>query len=262
MTNRIDKKLFELQNIGRAALAPFVTVGFPDIETSEKLIVNISNSGGDIIELGIPFSDPLADGITIQKTNFRALQNGINLSKCLEMVTKLRKNCFNTPLIFMGYFNPFLNYGIEKFIEDGSIAGIDGIIIPDLPLEESGYLKAKLEKKDIYLINLLSPTSSETRIQNVCKDAKGFIYCVSIAGVTGARSQLSENLPKLIKKIRKYTKLPILVGFGISTKEDVDEIYKFADGVIVGSALLNAIGDSESEEAISKANSFIKQLIN
>ena len=150
MKNRIDKKLFELQNIGRAALAPFVTVGFPDIETSEKLIVNISNSGGDIIELGIPFSDPLADGITIQKTNFRALQNGINLSKCLEMVTKLRKNCFNTPLIFMGYFNPFLNYGIEKFIEDGSIAGIDGIIIPDLPLEESGYLKAKLEKKDIY----------------------------------------------------------------------------------------------------------------
>ena len=262
MKNRIDKKLFELKNMGKAALAPFVTVGFPSIETSEKLIINISNSGADIIELGVPFSDPLADGITIQKTNFRALQNGVNLSKCLEMVIKLRQNGFNTPLIFMGYFNPFLNYGIDTFVEDASTAGIDGLIIPDLPLEESHYLKNALEDKGMYLINLLSPTSSETRIKNVCKNAKGFIYCVSITGVTGNRSQLSNKLPQLIENIRKYTKLPILVGFGISTKEHVDEIYKFADGVIVGSALLNAIGDSEYEEAITKANSFIKQLIN
>ena len=262
MKNRIDKKLLEIKKIGKAALAPFVTAGFPNIETSEKLIINIAESGGDIIELGIPFSDPLADGVTIQKTNFQALQNGINLSKCLQMVTKLRSNGFNTPLIFMGYFNPFLNYGIEKFIKDASIAGIDGVIIPDLPLEESYNFKKPLEEKGIYLINLLAPTSSEIRIQNVCTNAKGFIYCVSVTGVTGERSKLSKNLPELIKNIRKHTNLPILVGFGISTKKHVEEVYKLADGVIVASALLNAIGDSESEDAIIKANSFIKQLIN
>tara|TARA_Y100000590_G_scaffold469346_1_gene656398 strand:- start:10643 stop:11431 length:789 start_codon:yes stop_codon:yes gene_type:complete len=262
LKNRIDQKLLEIKNNNKAALAPFLTVGFPSIEISEKLIINISNSGGDIIELGVPFSDPLADGVTIQKTNFRALENGVNLSTCLDMVTRLRNSGLKTPLVFMGYFNPFLNYGIEKFVTDASNADIDGVIIPDLPLEESKYLKNALEAKNIYLINLLSPTSSDARIKDVCKNAKGFIYCVSLTGVTGARSKSSKNLPQLIEKIRNHTNLPILVGFGISKKEHIDQIYKYADGVIIGSALLNAIGDSESEEAIINAKSFLKTLIN
>lgn len=261
MTNRIDTTLAAARAEGRSALAPFVTLGYPDMATSEAMAESILESGADMLELGIPFSDPLADGPTVQMTSFRALENGTTLRMALDSLRTLRARGITAPLIFMGYLNPFLNYGIEEFASEASDAGIDGVIIPDLPPEEAPPYQAVLESRGIYLIPLLAPTSTEARIEQACKQARGFIYCVSVTGVTGARSELAGGVEGLVRRIREHSDLPILVGFGVSRQEHVENIARFADGAILASAMLDSVSKVPNEDAAETAASFIRQLL-
>ena len=260
MVNRIDTSLREARRASRIALAPFLTIGYPDIPTSEALVEAVVGAGADMLELGVPFSDPLAEGPTVQKTSFTALQNDVSLSTSIQVLTRLRRRGVEAPLIFMGYYNPILSYGVESFVADASVAGLDGVIVADLPTEEAGDLKRLCERSGIYLIPLLAPTSTDRRIAHACEDANGFIYCVGVTGVTGARSDLAADLPDLVQRIRRHTDLPILIGFGISTREHVETVGGFADGVAVGSALLNAIGRAPEGEAVPTAADFIRGL--
>ena len=261
MTNRIDATLATLKSEGRSALAPFVTLGYPDLETSEAMARSILDAGADMLELAIPFSDPIADGPTVQMTSFRALENGTTLRIALDSLRTLRSKGITSPLIFMGYLNPFLSYGIERFAEEASDAGIDGIIIPDLPPEEAPPYQAMLETRGIYLIPLLAPTSTDARIEQACKQASGFIYCVSVTGVTGARSELSGGVEGLVRRIREYSDLPILVGFGVSRREHVENIARFADGAVVASAMLDSVSRVPTEDAAETAARFVRQLL-
>lgn len=260
MANRIDTTLRALKEAGRTALVPFVTIGFPDVGTSEALAEVIIDSGGDMLELGIPFSDPLADGPTIQKASFKALQEGVNIGISLEVLRRLRRGGIGAPLIFMGYFNPFLRYGLAQFVQDAAGAGLDGLIVGDLPPEEAAPLRAICEKYEVHLIPLLAPTSPDRRIAQACKDARGFIYCVSVTGVTGARQELAWGLPDLVGRIRRHTDLPVLVGFGVSRREHLEAIGGFADGAVVASALLDVIGRSPKEQVLQAARDFVRSL--
>ena len=260
MSNRIDLALRRLRDSGEPALAPFITVGFPDVETSAAIAAALSDSGGDLLELGVPFSDPLAEGATIQKTSFSALQKGVTVRTCIDVVRRLRTDGARSPLILMGYFNPFFRYGLERFVGDAADAGVDGLIVPDLPDEESGPLRELCQASDLHLVPLLAPTSTDERISRVCKHAGGFIYCVQTTGVTGARDQLREGVAELVRRIRRHTPLPVLVGFGVSKREHVEEISGFADGAIVGSALLDAIDRAPAEKAIETASGFLRSL--
>ena len=260
MTNRIDTTLATLRAEGKDALAPFVTVGYPDTATSEDMAVAILEAGADMLELGIPFSDPLADGPTVQMTSFKALENGTTLTSGLDSLRRLRARGVSAPLIFMGYLNPYINYGMERFADEASEAGMDGIIIPDLPPEEAPPYQEILEKRGIHLIPLLAPTSTDSRIEQACKQASGFIYCVSVTGVTGARSELSGGVEGLARRIREYTDLPILVGFGVSRHEHVVNISRFADGAVVASAMLDNVSKVPVEDAAETAAQFIREL--
>ncbi len=260
MPNRIDTKFEMLVQAGRIALVPFITVGYPDIDTSEELSLVLLESGADILELGIPFSDPLAEGKTIQSTSFHAIQQGVTVSQSLELLEKLRVHKPNDPLVFMGYLNPFLSYGLDKFSCDAAKAGLDGVIVPDLPPEESETFAKLLEKNGLYLIPLIAPTSSDDRIEQACANAGGFIYCVSLTGVTGARTELKLEVEDFVERVRNYTDLPLVVGFGVSTGEHVKTLSKFADGAVIGSALLDAIGTSPDGHAVESARKFVEDL--
>ncbi|HAL49504.1 MAG: tryptophan synthase subunit alpha [SAR202 cluster bacterium] len=260
MPNRIDTTFQRLRSAGQSALAPFVTVGFPDVPTSEALAKTVLDAGGDMLELGIPFSDPLADGPTIQMTSYEALKHGVNVASSIEFLTRLRASGVEAPLVFMGYYNPFLRYGVERFLADASSAGLDGIIVPDLPTEEAGDFRAACNRAGIHMIPLLAPTSPDSRIEESCKGASGFIYCVSLAGVTGARSSMSSGVSDLVGRIRRHTDLPVLVGFGVSQREHVEQISEFADGVIVASALLDAVAKSPAGAALDTARQFVRGL--
>ena len=260
MANRIDTVLDRLRESGRTALVPYITVGFPDIPTSEDLAKTILESGGDMLELGVPFSDPLADGPTIQMTSYRALQNGVTVRECLDVVRRLRASGVESPLIFMGYYNPYLRYGPERFLDDAAAAGLDGMIVPDLPTEESKQFGEMCASRGIHLIPLLAPTSSDERIEDACKAASGFIYCVSLTGVTSARSTLSRATSGLVERIRQHTELPILVGFGVSRPEHLVEIGTYAEGAVVGSALLDAVDNAPPDGKVDAARDFIHAL--
>ena len=258
--NRIDNKLASLKADSSIALVPYLTVGYPDVSSFYEIANSVLGSGADMLELGIPFSDPLADGPTIQMTSFKALENGVNMNTAFDIAQKIRTENPETPLIFMGYFNPFLTYGISEFMDKADSVGIDGIIIPDLPSEEAEDIARLCKGKGIHLIPLLAPTSTEERIEAACSIAGGFIYCVSLTGVTGANSRMSQNIEGLINNIRKQTNLPILVGFGISSKKDIEQIAGFADGAIVGSALLDVISKANKGREIAEAIKFIEEL--
>ena len=248
--SRIEKKFKELAARGEKALIAYIMVGDPTLEVTEKLIPELKKGGADLIELGIPFSDPLADGPTIQKAAVRALNNGVSLRDAIDLVKKVRK-VSQIPLIFMSYYNPIFKYGEEQFVKDAVKAGVDGVIVPDLPPEEAEGLIAHSKKNGLDTIFLLAPTSNEERIKKVCKNSTGFIYYVSMTGVTGAKFiQLEEAIN--IRKIRSYTKTPVAIGFGISTPGDAKEASLFADGVIVGSAIVKVIEENMGGKAMAK----------
>ena len=241
-------------------MAPFVTVGYPDFGTSLRLAKATLAGGGDLLELGVPFSDPLADGPTVQMTSSRALANGVNVAKCLEAVRLLRGDGVDAPLMLMGYVNPFLRFGLEDFVEQAAGAGADGLIVPDLPPEESGHMRDLCTEAGLHLIPLLAPTSTEERIASACAGAGGFIYCVSLTGVTGARGQMATGVRRLVERIRAHSDLPVLVGFGVSTKEHVAEISEFADGAVFASAMIDAIEKSRPRDALRVAGEFVRSL--
>ena len=235
---------------------PYFPLGYPDLETSIDVIEALAKNGADLIEVGLSFSDPLADGPVIQQATQVALEKGITVKKALAAVAELRSRGVTIPLILMGYFNPMLAYGLEKFVHDAREAGADGFIIPDLPLEESSEFQSLVG--DMPLIQMLAPTSPNERMESIARNAKGFIYLVSVTGVTGARTAISDGLGDLIQRVRDHTSVPVCVGFGIGTPEQARQVGALADGVIVGSACVKAIGESENpvETAKQFANEF------
>ena len=245
---------------GRTAVIPFVTAGYPTIERSEEWALAMIRGGADLIEIGVPFSDPLADGATVQRTSQVALQNGTTLGDALEMTRRLRSNHGVTiPILLMGYVNPILRYGIERLAADSAAAGVDGFIVPDLPAEESDELLVPLRKRGLDLIFFLAPTSTPERIASVAQRATGFIYCVSITGVTGARANLPD-LEQYIGSIRARTDTPIAIGFGVSTPDHVKQIGNVADGAVVASALINFLDTVPASAQAGAAEQFIRGL--
>ena len=222
---------------------PYFPLGYPDLETSIDVIEALAKNGADLIEVGLSFSDPLADGPVIQKATQIALEKGITIKKSLAAVAELRKRGVTIPLILMGYFNPMLAYGLKKFVHDAREAGADGFIIPDLPLEEASEFRSLVG--DMPLIQMLAPTSPNERMESIARNAKGFIYLVSVTGVTGARISISDGLGDLIARVREHTSAPVCVGFGIGTPEQARQVGALADGVIVGSACVKTIGESD-----------------
>ncbi len=238
------------------ALIPFITVGYPTLETTLKAVPLLAANGADIIELGIPFSDPLADGVTIQESSNQALQNGVTPEVCLETAKNV-KQAAGVPLVFMTYYNPILSYGLERFCGACLDSGVDGLIIPDLLPEEAVPLECAAQEQGIDLIYLLSPTSNRERIGMVAEKSRGFIYLVSVAGVTGARASLPSNLKSFVARVRKAAKQPLCVGFGISTAEQARQISSLADGVIVGSKLVQLM---KTDSTLESLKSFIQEL--
>jgi tryptophan synthase alpha chain len=241
---------------GHKALISYITVGYPDIKATPEIARVLAENGSDIIELGIPFSDPLADGATIQKASYKALQNGTTPKICLETAVEIRKR-IETPLVFMTYYNPVLNYGAEKFCISCRDAGINGLIVPDLLPEEGGELEDITRKYDIDLVYFLAPTSTEERIEEVGKRSRGFIYLVSLTGVTGARDELPPELENFAKRVRQKTRQPLCVGFGISNAAQARRVAAVADGVIVGSRLIQLI---EEDTTLATLESFVSGL--
>jgi tryptophan synthase alpha chain len=229
-----------------AALMPYFTLGYPDPETSLDIVEAIAPFS-DLIELGVPFSDPIADGPTIQRSTQRAIEAGVTTTVCLEMVRELRSRDVRVPLLLMGYYNPILAYGEDRYAADLADAGADGLIVPDIPPEEAENLRNRSMESGIAQINFVAPTSSKKRVEMILSKASGFIYMVSVTGVTGARSRLSTELSEFVSYIKSQTDLPVAVGFGISTASQAATIGEFADGVIVGSALINAVDEAEDK---------------
>jgi len=241
---------------GHKALIAYLTVGYPSLETTYEAASILADNGCDIIELGIPFSDPLADGATIQKASYQALQQGITPQTCLEAAQQLRQRV-DVPLVFMSYYNPILSYGLEAFCQASAEAGVDGIIIPDLPPEEGVELEANANRHKLDLIYLLTPTSPEERISLVAEKSRGFIYLVSLTGVTGARQTLPPGLEDFVKRVRQKAQQPLCVGFGVSTPEQAKRAGGAADGIIVGSRLIQLI---EQDNTLSSLKSFTLSL--
>jgi tryptophan synthase alpha chain len=223
---------------------PYVTMGYPQRKSALSLVPALAEGGADLIELGVPFSDPLADGATIQASSQQALENGMTLALCLEQVAELRADGVTLPLVLMGYYNPILQLGPESFAQRATAAGVDGIIVPDLPPEESGELCDFLVNAAIDFVPLLAPTSDDARMRLAARRARGFLYLVSLTGVTGMRDRLASGLEDFVARVRSTTDLPLAVGFGIGTPAQAKRVARVADGVIVGSALVKAIGDS------------------
>ena len=244
----------------RPGLVVFLTAGYPDMETTMELVPALVAAGADAVELGVPFSDPLAEGPVIQQSSFLALQNGVTTADCLKAAAGLRDRIPDAPLILMGYYNPVFSYGITRFAAECQSIGVDGLITVDLPGTESGPLAAECVPRNISLIPLLAPTSTEESIAESCKNASGFVYCVSVTGVTGARSEVSNRGLELLSRVRAHTDLPLALGFGISAPEHVEEVGRTADAAVVGSALVRVILESPREEVVERASSFVASL--
>lgn len=258
--SRIQKTFSELKARGEAALIPFITAGDPDLPTTLKIMQALERGGADCIELGIPFSDPSADGPTIQRSSERALKRPVPLAAIFRLVRDFRRSS-QVPVILFGYFNPFFRFGLEKFARQAASAGADGVLCVDLPPEESDELKRWTDALDLDLIFLLSPTSGLNRVNLVARKGRGFIYYVSVTGVTGARRSLDEGLRGQVAKVRKSGSLPVGVGFGISTPEQAAWIAGFADAAVVGSALVERIEHAKgNDEKAKKAGAFVAQL--
>ena len=258
--SRIAATFARLRAAGRTALMPYLTIGFPERESTLELVPALEAAGADLFELGMPFSDPLADGATIQRATEQALRNGVNLAYCIETVAELRTRGVQAPLLLMGYYNPVLRYGLDRACADLAAAGGDGWIIPDVPPEESHELAEHARANNLDLIMFVAPTTPDERIARVTTQASGFIYCVSLTGVTGARQNLADNLGEFLGRVRTHTDLPLVVGFGISTPAHVAQVSALADGAIVGSALISRLESLGVDERVSGASNFIAEL--
>jgi len=249
--NRIDQKFKELSRKKKKAFIAFVTAGDPNLKTTEELVLAFEQAGTDIVELGVPFSDPLADGPTIQASSQRALKKGVNLEKILKTVSRIRQKS-QVPIVLMTYYNPVFHYGEDKFMRDAKKCGVDGFIIPDLPPEEAKGLIRSAKARDLSTIFFLAPTTTSQRMKRVVKASTGFVYYVSMTGVTGASKGFSKENAAKIRSAKRFTKKPICVGFGVSTPSQVKSVAKIADGVIVGSAIVKQIDRNKGKKNLVK----------
>ncbi len=258
--NRIAETFRRLKKDKRKALVTFVTAGDPSLAATEKFVLALERGGADVIELGVPFSDPMADGPVIQKASERALKKGVTLTRVLSLVRDIRRYT-RVPIVLMGYYNPILAFGPARYAKEAARSGVDATIVVDLPPEESAPLDQELKKNGIDLIYLLTPTSDEARIRKVASRARGFIYFVSITGITGARLKSEDEVRRKVQEIRRYTKLPVAIGFGITTPDQAKVMSKAADGIVVGSALVKLIEKNASlGKAASKVERFVHAL--
>ncbi len=258
--SRIATTFAALKQRRETALIPFVTAGDPDLDATAELILTLADAGADLIELGVPFSDPMADGPTIQAASERALAAGTTLAGVLQLVTQVRKKT-QTPLILMGYYNPVFCYGAEQFVRDAAAAGVDALLLVDLPPEESGEISAVMRESGIDLVTLLAPTTPPERMKRLAAAAEGYLYYVSMTGVTGGQKISPEAIRVAVEELKKVAAVPVAVGFGITTAEDARAVGAFADGVVVGSALVKIIEENgQSEELLSKVAKFIVEL--
>jgi tryptophan synthase alpha chain len=241
MTTRIDRRFADLRAEGRAALVTFLMGGDPDPQTSLEVISALPAAGADVIEIGMPFTDPMADGPSIQAACLRALKAGMTLTKVLQLVTDFRARNNDTPIVLMGYYNPIYVYGVDRFLADAKRAGVDGLIVVDLPPEEDGELCIPALKAGLNFIRLATPTTNDQRLPKVLTNTSGFVYYVSITGITGAATPDYSRVATAVKRIKAHTDLPIAVGFGVKNAQSAKEIAQSADGVVVGSALVDAL---------------------
>ncbi len=255
---RIATTFERLNSRGEAALIPYLMAGYPSLDATRDLLYAIVSAGADLVELGIPFSDPLADGATLQRASHRALQGEVSLRLILEMVASVRDQ-LSVPIVLMSYINPLLRLGEDEFARQAAAAGVDGIIVPDLPVEEAASFGRACGAAGIDVVGMVAPTSPGERIEAIAREASGFVYCVSLKGVTGARSQLPQGVDQLVARVRQASPLPAVVGFGISSPEQVRAVTGFADGVVVASALLDRI-DLEPMRATETAAQFVSEL--
>ncbi|HEX4077261.1 MAG TPA: tryptophan synthase subunit alpha [Rhizomicrobium sp.] len=263
--NRIAARFEALRRAGCAAFVPFITAGDPDAETSLALLEKLPAAGADLIELGVPFSDPMADGPAIQASSQRALAGGMTLAKVLDLVRRFRARDTATPLVLMGYYNPIHAFGTARFAKEAALAGVDGLITVDLPPEEDEVLRAPAAAQELDVIRLATPTTDERRLDTVLNGAGGFLYYVSIAGITGTKSYSTEDVRHAIARLKARTELPCAVGFGIRTPEQAAEIARFADGAVVGSAIVARIGEAAArrlrrKELVKDATDFCAAL--
>ncbi len=259
--SRIAQAFSNLKTAGKKGFIPFITAGDPDLETTKDLILELANAGATLIELGVPFSDPMADGPVIQRASERALRHGFGLPEILNLVCEVRKQTY-VPIILFSYFNPLLQFGLEKLVREAEHAEIDGILVTDLTPEEAGRFSAMLRAHEIDLIFLVAPTSTDDRLKMIAARASGFIYAVSRAGVTGTREDVSAEAEQLVNRVRAVSDLPVAVGFGISKPEHVRDVWRYADAAVVGSAIVKMIEDkAENADLVQEIGQFAVSLI-
>jgi tryptophan synthase alpha chain len=265
-TSRIERRFASLKSANRGGFVTFITAGDPNYELSLDLLRQLPSAGADVIELGMPFTDPMADGPAIQASSLRALRTGMTLKKTLQLVTEFRKGDNETPIILMGYYNPIYSYGVPAFLSDAKAAGVDGLIVVDLPPEEDEELCLPALKAGLNFIRLATPTTDDKRLPVVLRNTSGFVYYVSIAGITGTRSAANADVSAAVARLKRHTDLPVAVGFGIKTADQAAAIAKVADAAVVGSALVSRIGahvdDSgkASPKAVEDALALVREL--
>ncbi len=259
--NRIEQRFGELQKKGETAFIPYITAGDPSLEYTEKIVYALEAAGADVIEFGVPFSDPVGDGLVIQEAAHRALLKGASLRKILALIKKMRTNT-QVPILLFSYFNPILAYGVADFARDAADAGVDGVLCVDLPPEEAGEYKAVLDAKGLCTVFLIAPTSSEERIALIARHCSGFIYYVSRMGVTGEQTALAADLAEALARIHRHTDKPVAVGFGISTPDQARKVAGLAEGVVVGSAIVRLIASlGEAPDMAEKVREFAQALV-
>ncbi len=259
--NRIAGRFLKLNAENRKGFIPFVTAGDPDLQTSLSIILKLADMGADVIELGVPFSDPMADGPVIQMSSQRAVENGTSVHHVLKLAAQIRR-VSDVPLVLFSYFNPILNYGLQNFYRAAADAGVDGLLLTDVIGDEATQISRPLAAHGMDLISLVAPTTTDERLAQICKNASGFIYAVSRTGTTGAREKSSSKAEELVSRTRKCTDLPVAVGFGVSTIKQVADVWRYADAAVVGSAIVAEIAKASTpEKAISLVESFVGRLL-
>jgi tryptophan synthase alpha chain len=259
--NRIAAQFERLRNENRKGFIPFVTVGDPDLSTSLSIVLKLAEKGADIVELGVPFSDPMADGPVIQRSSQRAVEKGVSLRDVLQLAGQIRERS-EVPLVLFSYFNPVLAFGMNNFCREAADAGIDGVLITDVIGDEAQIVSDKFSGVGIDLISLVAPTTADRRLRDICEHARGFVYAVSRNGTTGQQDQSSASAQDLVVRVGKYTNLPVAVGFGISTRRQIAEVWKYADAAVVGSAIVSEIEKAgKPPDVIAAVELFVDQLL-
>ena len=258
--DRLAEMFARTRSEGRPAVIVFIPAGFPETDATVEIVRAAIEGGADAVEIGWPFSDPMGDGVVNQKAYERALANGCTGETVLQAVRELRARGVRAPLLVMGYSNPLLSYGISRFVQDAAEAGVDGLITVDLPPQEAGELEGPARQAGLHMIYLLAPTSTEERIRLVAEHGSGFVYCVGVVGITGARSVLSDELPEYLARVRSQTDLPLAVGFGISTREHVRRVGEIADAAVIGSAFVQLVGETPRSQRPEAVRAYLEEI--